>query len=502
MSDIHPREAARLEAVEKFPFIAVTIQSTGIHPATARIITVDAVTFNAAGETDQEFHAVLNPEINPGPFHQHGLSSAEIEAGQSFSKILKPLDRLIDDRVLVLHNTSRYWGFIVSEARRAMTAAARANRARSRNRNRNRRRQKVGHVPRPVKIVDTLATARRQALPLSDTRLAAVARAAGIDAPSPKATVERAQLPEAQTSRESTLLLIDVYRTLTARAESLAAAPDTTRGVDELIASTTPEELGADRFGLQRSHVRIEAMTADRVHHNPGKFQPGGNLIRGMEIVVAPEIALNPDLIIEGIIREELNYTEKLTRESSVVVCNDLSAASGKAMHAARKDIPLMTDEQFLAALETIEDADPEADRLAAEEAERQAKRRAQAKRDRRRANSNRQNSGSSRTGSGRTGSGRQGRSSNKRSRRRRSSQNQSDNSQQVSKLVNSDTVIVSSTPSNVPGNTTNNTPGKEKGADGQSRSGNNNRRRARRGRGRGNRRRRNQQNRPTGSDS
>lgn len=371
---LHPREAARLEQVERFPNVAVTIQATGIHPASARIVTIDAVTFDDAGNTDQEFHAVLNPDGDPGPFHQHGLDREEITASPAFAKVLKPLDRLLDDRVLVLHNTSRYWGFIVSEARRAMTAAARANRARSRNKSRNRRRQKVGHVPRPVRIVDTLGTARRQALPLNDTRLAAVARHADIDAPSPQATVERARRPEAEVSRAETLLLIELYRTLTARAET-----------SEQVATATPDDLAADRFGLQRSHVRLEATRAERVHHNPGKLQPGGNLVRGMEVVIAPEITVHPDIIIEGIIREELNYSEKLTRETSVVVCNDLEAGHGKAMHAARKGIPLLTDEQFLAALDTIEDADPEADRLAAEKASRQEARAAQAKRDRER---------------------------------------------------------------------------------------------------------------------
>lgn len=336
------RDTAREEALAAFPYVALTIQTTGIHPSTGNLLTVDALTLNDAGEVGQEFHAVINPDGDPGPRHLHGLSVEEIKAGQSFSSLLKPLDRLIDGRTLIVHDTTFTWGFIVAEARRAMTAAARQNRARNRNRNKGRRRRvKVGHVPTPVSIIDTLATARRQGVWGTDIRLAAVARATGLDVDSPTATVERAQRPEKETSREATRLLVSLYRAQR----------------DGIVSAASPEELRADRFGLQRSHVRVDAAEAPRQHHNPGPYVPGKELIRGMEIVVAPEITEDPDTIIAALTREELNYSEKLTRETSLVVCNITTDLVGKPMHAHRKDIPLMSDTAFLAALERIEDA-------------------------------------------------------------------------------------------------------------------------------------------------
>ena len=335
------KASAREEALAAFPFVALTIQTTGIHPSTGRLLTVDALTLNAEGEIGQEFHAVINPGEDPGPRHLHGLSVEEIQAGQSFSMLLKPLDRLIDGRTLIVHDAPYTWGFIVSEARRAMTAAARQNRARNRNRGKGRRRRfKVGHVPTPVAIVDTLATARRQSVWGTDIRLAAVARDTGLPAPGPTASVERAQKPEKETSRETTRLLVDLYR-------AQASGP---------LSSAAPDDLRADRFGLQRSHVRVDAAEAPRQHHNPGAYVPGKELIRGMEIVVAPEITEDPDTIIAALAREELNYSEKLTRETSLVVCNITTNLVGKPMHAHRKDIPLMSDVAFLAALERIEE--------------------------------------------------------------------------------------------------------------------------------------------------
>lgn len=340
-ADQEERERRRREAVAAHPYIALVTHASGIHPSTSRLITLDAVTFNEEGTIGEEFFAVLNPEADPGPRHQHGLTREEVTAGQRFSQVLKTLDRLIDGRTLVVHSAPRNWGFVVAEARRAMNAAARANRSRSRGRGRSRRRQRVGHVPRPEQIVDTLATARRQTVRLQDTRVAAVAARYGVPAPSPVASVERAERPAAAVAREQTLLVRDLF--FAARAAGA-------------VAQRSPKELRADRFGLQRSHVRVDAMEAPRPLPNPGRYQPGRSLIRGMEVVVAPEVELDPNTLIEACVREELVYSEKLTRDTSLVVCNETTELTGKAMHAARKEIPLMSDTAFLAAVERVKD--------------------------------------------------------------------------------------------------------------------------------------------------
>ena len=315
---------------QEFPFVAVTCLASGIHPSTSRLITLDAVIFNHEGDVGEQFHAVLNPGQDPGPKHMHGLSHEEVEAGRRFSAILRKLDSLIDDRTLVLHNAARSWGFITHEARRAMNAAARANRSRKRNRNQSRpqRRRRVGHIPKPVAIVDTLATARRQAKTLEDTRLAGVASVYGMNVTSPAATLERAERRPEEVVREETLLLKDLFL--------LQGEPRAQR---------TPAELKADRFGLQRSKIRVDATKAE-TGENPGIF--AGELKNGMEVVIAPEIALDPNDVIQAIVDSGCSYSEKVTRETSLVVCNQRENLTGKAMHADRKNIPLVSDEQFL----------------------------------------------------------------------------------------------------------------------------------------------------------
>jgi len=99
-----PQQADSSTDAADYPYVALTLQTTGIHPSTGRIVTIDAIAFNAAGEQGQLFHAVLKPDIDAGPRHLHGLSTTDIEQAPAFGKILKSLDKLIDGRTLIVHD--------------------------------------------------------------------------------------------------------------------------------------------------------------------------------------------------------------------------------------------------------------------------------------------------------------------------------------------------------------------------------------------------------------
>ena len=105
-----PQQADSPNEEADFPYVALTIQTTGIHPSTGRIVTIDAITFNDASEQGQQFHAVLKPDIDAGPRHLHGLSTTDIEQAPAFGKILKSLDKLIDGRTLIVHDLPYTWG--------------------------------------------------------------------------------------------------------------------------------------------------------------------------------------------------------------------------------------------------------------------------------------------------------------------------------------------------------------------------------------------------------
>ncbi|GAB3077593.1 DNA polymerase III subunit epsilon [Corynebacterium aquatimens] len=321
-----------------YPFVAVYLQATGIHPSSGHLLTLDAVAFDAEGNVGEDFHAVFNPVTDPGPLHNHGVPRSDFCQAPRFSRSLKKLDKLIDGRTLILHDAPTSWGFIVAEARRAMNAAARANRKRN-----GRRRQRVGHVPTPKVIVDTLASARLQGVIPVDQRLEAVARDSGLTVEPPTASAERAARAEEETSRSRTHTLIELYRCLAASGE---------------LATRSPEELAPDRFGLQRARIRVDAHKASPEVDNPGPYSPVTGLKPGMEVVITDDVQTCHDDLIQAALDAQLTYSEKVTRETSLVVTNasDPAALRGKAMHAQRKEIPLLTDSQFTAAVAAVSD--------------------------------------------------------------------------------------------------------------------------------------------------
>lgn len=321
------------EATEPaYPYVAVCVQAAGIHPTTGRLLTLDAVTFDDAGRVGEEFHQVFNPGCDPGPRHTHGLSPSDFAQAPRFGRCLRTLDKLIDTRTLVLHDAPHDWGFIVSEARRAMNAAARANRSRSRRG--TKRRQRVGHVPKPASIVDLLASARALGHVPVDTRLAPLAELVGVEP-----AVAEAAGDAAAHARAQTLTLVGMFLGLKGEGD---------------VVTRDAQTLTADRFGLQRSALRVEADATTSAADNPGTYSAAGGMRKGMEFVVTDDVSVCPDTLIDLGVRAGLTYAEKLTRQTSVVVSDAVEKGvelRGKAMHGHRKNIPILSASQFVAAV-------------------------------------------------------------------------------------------------------------------------------------------------------
>ena len=333
-------EHKQFSSAEEAPYAIVSIQATGIHPKTSRLVSLGVSTADSSGNIVDTWHVVINPTEDPGPTHLHGLEPADFEGAPKFGVIQAKLAHALDGRTLVAHNAPLVWGFIVAEAKRSRRQANRERSARNK-RGRRRTRTRVARIPAPARIADTLETARRQGKRLDDARLRAVARAYGLDVPSPEASIAGISVPERVRTLDDVTTTLALFR-----AQG---------GLDEgtTLNMYTPDQLREDIVGLQRSTVRVDAMEAPRPVENPGRYTPGRKLATGMEFVVAPEVSLDPDELIAAGVRAGLAYSEKVTRESSVLVCNrpaDVTPdqLTGKAMHAHRKDIPIVSDEAFL----------------------------------------------------------------------------------------------------------------------------------------------------------
>ncbi|PRQ12129.1 DNA polymerase III subunit epsilon [Corynebacterium sp. 13CS0277] len=346
-------------------YTVLTLLTTGIHPSTSRIVGVDAVQFDDAGTQVAELFSPVNPGEDIGPVHAHSFRAEDMGRAPRFASVSKKLEPLVDGSTLIVHNGPRTWGFLCTETHRAVEAARR-----------QRRRKKPGvRRLKPETIVDTLASLRRQGVYLSDTRVAGCARTLGLDV-SPVASVARSELSAAERARRDTQLVWWLYQrelggidparpaagAALVPAPSWVPVPKTPASVavhggrpvlagPGVLSVRRPEELARDRFGLQRTVARVQAASARRPYVNPGVLED--RLVQGMEVVIAPEIQADPNDLLEAMAGTGLAYSEKLSRATSVVVCNEDESdpsrpLQGKAMHGARKGIPRVSDVEFL----------------------------------------------------------------------------------------------------------------------------------------------------------
>lgn len=372
-----------LPSKEAAPFAAVSISTSGIHPKTSRLVALSVVFFGPGAEAPgdvanadelptinigQEVGALtrhLNPGEDAGPWHLHGYQVNELSQALGFNSSAQLIHQALDGRTLIMHESDYVWGFITHEFKLSQRSANRGRR--SRGRGRGGRRQPT---PAPVSIIDTLATARRQAIDSTDPRLRAVVSSYNRAADASTTTATNANAP-ANASRSAVLAPatalpevgaaaslskkdIDPDELLEANARLTAALALAQQRNGELTV-LDPEDLAADQFGLRRSGLRIDAANSPRPYVNPGAWKRGEPLVEGMEFVVSPDVAIDPDVLIGQGVAAGLAYSEKLNRRSSLVVCNENYDLRGKAMHADRKNIPLIRDEDFLGLLDNVQ---------------------------------------------------------------------------------------------------------------------------------------------------
>lgn len=394
-----------LPSKEEAPFAAVSISTSGIHPKTSRLVALSVVFFGPGAEAPgdaahpdelptinigDEVGALtrhLNPGEDAGPWHLHGYQVTELSQALGFNSSAQLIHRALDGRTLIMHESDYVWGFLTHEFKLSQRSANRGRRSRGRGRAGRRL-----PTPAPVSIIDTLATARRQAADATDPRLRAIVASYGLapnsahtdPAPDPAHTdpaptteahtranvpanasrsavqASAAALPEVGAVASISNKDIDPDTLLEANARLTAALALAQQRSGELTV-LDPEDLAADQFGLRRSGLRIDAANSPRPYVNPGAWKRGEPLVEGMEFVVSPDVEIDPDVLIGQGVAAGLAYSEKLNRRSSLVVCNENYELRGKAMHADRKGIPLIRDEDFLALLDSVQPGEKEA---------------------------------------------------------------------------------------------------------------------------------------------
>lgn len=285
-------------------WVVVDVETSGFRPGHARIISLAALALDAQGNVEHSVVSLLNPGVDPGPTHVHGLTAEMLEDQPTFAEIADEVIELLHGRTLVAHNVAFDYAFLTTEAELAGTAL-------------------------PIDtVMCTVELARRLKLGLDNLRLETLARHWDIsqtrahDAFDDALVLSRVLSPALQRAREH-----DIW--LPVRPVTRRRWPNGRVTHDEL----RPLKTLASRMPCP--------------YLNPGRYQ-GTQLVQGMRVALSSEVQRTHEELVERILHAGLAYTEAVDPQTSLVVCNEPAPEQGKGYQARELGVPVVSDEQFM----------------------------------------------------------------------------------------------------------------------------------------------------------
>jgi len=292
-------------------WVVVDVETSGFRPGQARVLSIAALALDADGRVENSVVSLLNPGVDPGPTHVHGLTAEMLEDQPAFADIAAEVAELMHGRTLVAHNAQFDYSFLIAEAEQAGTAL-------------------------PVDtVMCTVELARRLDLGLGNLRLETLARHWNIaqtkahDAFDDALVLSRVLTPALQQARDR-----DIW--LPVRPVARRRWPN---------GRVTHEEL------------RPLKMLAARMacpYLNPGRYRSGAPLVQGMRVALSAEVKRTHEELVERILHAGLAYAEAVDPETSLVICNEPLAEQGKGFQARELGVPMVSDEQFMHSVDTV----------------------------------------------------------------------------------------------------------------------------------------------------
>lgn len=284
----------------------VDVETTGFRPGQARVVSVAALAVGDDGSVEHSVSSLLNPGVDPGPTHVHGLTTEMLQGQPTFGDIAPQLMEVLHGRTLVAHNVAFDYAFLAAEA------------------------ELVGTQLPVDTVMCTVELARRLDLGTENLRLETLARHWGATQLRPHDALDDA-LVLAQILKPALVQARERKSWLPIRSVRRRVWPN---------GQVTHEE-------LRPLKVLAARMPCD--HLNPGRYVAGRPLVQGMRIALSAEMAHTHEEVIERILDAGLAYAENVDQQTSLVVCNDAAPTQGKGYQAVEQDIPLMDDAQFMA---------------------------------------------------------------------------------------------------------------------------------------------------------
>jgi DNA polymerase III subunit epsilon len=289
----------------------VDVETSGFRPGQARIVSVAALAVGDDGNVERSVCSLLNPGVDPGPTHVHGLTAEMLEGQPCFVDVAAELVDVLRGRTLVAHNVGFDYSFLAAEA------------------------ELVG-VELPIDtVMCTVELARRLDLGTENLRLETLASHWGISQMKPHDALDDA------------LVLAQILKPALVRARER-----------KVWLPLRPVERHCWPSGLvTHDELRPLKMLASRMpcpYLNPGRFIAGRPLVQGMRIALSAEVNRTHEELIERILHAGLAYTDAVDPETSLVICNEPEPEQGKGYQANELGVPMVSDAEFMDGLDGV----------------------------------------------------------------------------------------------------------------------------------------------------
>ena len=283
----------------------IDVETSGFRPGQARVISLAVLGLDADGRVEQSVVSLLNPGVDPGPTHVHGLTSAMLEDQPQFADIVGDVVKVLHGRTPVAHNVAFDYAFLAAEA-------------------------ELAGAELPVdSVMCTVELARRLDLGVDNLRLETLAAHWGVTQQRPHDAFDDA------------LVLTGVLASALGRARErdvwLPVHPVTRRRWPN--GRITHDELRPLKVLASRLPCR---------YLNPGPYVGGRPMVQGMRVALAAEVGRTHEELVERILHAGLAYSDAVDKETSLVVCNDPTPEQGKGYLARKLGVPVISDVAFM----------------------------------------------------------------------------------------------------------------------------------------------------------
>jgi DNA polymerase III subunit epsilon len=289
----------------------VDVETSGFRPGQARVVSIAALALGDDGNVEESLYSLLNPGVDPGPTHVHGLTAEMLEGQPTFADVVDHLINLLRGRTLVAHNVAFDYSFLTAEA-------------------------EMVEAELPIDTaMCTVELTRRLELGTDNLRLETLAAHWGITQIKPHDALDDA------------MVLAQILKPVLARArERKVWLP-----IRPLSRRLWPN---GQVTHLELRPLKTLAARLPCPYLNPGRYVPGRPLVQGMRVALSAEVNRTHEELIERIVHAGLSYTDAVDPETSLTVCNEANPDHGKGYQAHELGVPLVGDADFMHLLDAV----------------------------------------------------------------------------------------------------------------------------------------------------